>query len=203
MSPVSFPPQAVDHLRRADPVLREVIDRVGPFEPGHEPDLWRSLVGSIISQQLSVKAAATIESRVAALGDGEGFPAPQRLLALPEEALRACGLSGAKTRYVKDLAGKWLDGTLQPERIAALPDEEVIAELTQVKGIGRWTAEMVLIFTLRRPDVLPVDDLGFRNAVQRAYGLAERPGASELQRLGERWRPYRSIATLYLWRSLK
>jgi DNA-3-methyladenine glycosylase II len=184
-------------------VLREVIDRVGPFEPGHEPDLWRSLVGSIISQQLSVKAAATIESRVAALGDGEGFPAPQRLLALPEEALRACGLSGAKTRYVKDLAGKWLDGTLQPERIAALPDEEVIAELTQVKGIGRWTAEMVLIFTLRRPDVLPVDDLGFRNAVQRAYGLAERPGASELQRLGEPWRPYRSIATLYLWRSLK
>ncbi|CAN5770405.1 DNA-3-methyladenine glycosylase [soil metagenome] len=203
MSPVSFPPQAVDHLRHADPVLREVIDRVGPFEPGHEPDLWRSLVGSIISQQLSVKAAATIESRVAALGDGEGFPAPQRLLALPEEALRACGLSGAKTRYVKDLAGKWLDGTLQPERIAALPDEEVIAELTQVKGIGRWTAEMVLIFTLRRPDVLPVDDLGFRNAVQRAYGLAERPGASELQRLGEPWRPYRSIATLYLWRSLK
>jgi len=203
MSPVSFPPQAVDHLRRADPVLREVIDRVGPFEPGHEPDLWRSLVGSIISQQLSVKAAATIESRVAALGDGEGFPAPQRLLALPEEVLRACGLSGAKTRYVKDLAGKWLDGTLQPERIAALPDEEVIAELTQVKGIGRWTAEMVLIFTLRRPDVLPVDDLGFRNAVQRAYGLAERPGASELQRLGEPWRPYRSIATLYLWRSLK
>ncbi|MGI9181935.1 MAG: DNA-3-methyladenine glycosylase family protein [Longimicrobiaceae bacterium] len=203
MSPVSFPPQAVDHLRHADSVLREVIDRVGPFEPGHEPDLWRSLIGSIISQQLSVKAGATIESRVAALGDGEGFPAPQRLLALPEEVLRACGLSGAKTRYVKDLAGKWLDGTLQPERIAALPDEEVIAELTQVKGIGRWTAEMVLIFTLRRPDVLPVDDLGFRNAVQRAYGLAERPGASELQRLGEPWRPYRSIATLYLWRSLK
>lgn len=203
MSRGSFPPEAVDHLRRADPVLREVIDRVGPFEPAHEPDLWRSLVGSIISQQLSVRAAATIESRVAALGDGVGFPEPQRLLALPEETLRACGLSGAKTRYVKDLAGKWLDGTLQPERIAALPDEEVIAELTRVKGIGRWTAEMVLIFTLRRPDVLPVDDLGFRNAVQRAYGLPERPGAAELQRLGDAWRPYRSIATLYLWRSLK
>ncbi|HEV2131620.1 MAG TPA: DNA-3-methyladenine glycosylase [Longimicrobiaceae bacterium] len=203
MSRGSFPPEAVDHLRRADPVLREVIDRVGPFEPAHEPDLWRSLVGSIISQQLSVRAAATIESWVAALGDGVGFPEPQRLLALPEETLRACGLSGAKTRYVKDLAGKWLDGTLQPERIAALPDEEVIAELTRVKGIGRWTAEMVLIFTLRRPDVLPVDDLGFRNAVQRAYGLPERPGAAELQRLGDAWRPYRSIATLYLWRSLK
>lgn len=203
MSRGAFPPEAVEHLRRADPVLRQVIDRVGPFEPGHEPDLWRSLVGSIISQQLSIKAAATIEGRVEALGDGDGFPTPQRLLALPEETLRACGLSGAKTRYVKDLAQRWLDGTLQPERIASLPDEEVIAELTRVKGIGRWTAEMVLIFTLRRPDVLPVDDLGFRNAVQRAYGLPERPGAAELQRLGDAWRPYRSIATLYLWRSLK
>ncbi len=203
MSRGAFPPAAVEHLRRADPVLREVIDRVGPFEPGHEPDLWRSLVGSIISQQLSVKAAATIEGRVEALGDGDGFPGPQRLLALPEETLRACGLSGAKTRYVRDLAQKWLDGLVQPERIASLPDEEVIAELTRVKGIGRWTAEMVLIFTLRRADVLPVDDLGFRNAVQRAYGLPERPGAAELQRLSEPWRPYRSLATLYLWRSLK
>ncbi len=202
MNPGDFPATAVEHLRAADPVLREVIDRIGPFTPAHEPDLWRALVGSIISQQLSIKAAATLEARVEALGDGEGFPSPQRMLDLSEDALRACGLSGAKTRYVKDLAAKWLDGTLRPDRIPTLSDEDVIAELTQVKGIGRWTAEMVLIFTLQRPDVLPVDDLGFRKAVQRAYGLAERPGAAELQRLGEAWRPYRSIATLYLWRSL-
>ncbi len=197
-----FPSEAVEHLRRSEPVLSRVIDRVGPFTPSHEPDLWRSLVSSIISQQLSVKAAATIEGRVAALANGGDFPTPQELLALPGETLRACGLSGAKMRYVQDLSSKWLDGTLRHDLIPALSDEEVIAELTRVKGIGRWTAEMVLIFTLQRPDVLPVDDLGFRTAVQRAYELAERPGAAELQRLAEPWRPYRSLATLYLWRSL-
>ncbi len=202
MSRGAFPPEAIEHLRRADPVLREVIDRVGPFEPGHEPDLWRSLVGSIISQQLSIKAAATIVGRVAALANGSDFPAAQEILALPEETLRACGLSGAKTRYVKDLAAKWLDGTLRPDLIPALPDEEVIAELTQVKGIGRWTAEMVLIFTLGRPDVLPVGDVGIRRAVQRSYGLDAPPSADDLVRIAEPWRPHRTLACLYLWRSL-
>ncbi|CAN5690431.1 DNA-3-methyladenine glycosylase [soil metagenome] len=198
----AFPEGAVEHLRSADPVLRAVIDRVGDFEPSHEPDLWRALVGSIISQQLSVRAAATIESRVAALAPGDGFPAPEELLARPEETLRACGLSGAKTRYVRDLAAKWTDGSLAIERLPIMDDETVITELTQVKGIGRWTAEMVLIFTLGRMDVLPVDDLGTRSAVQRAYGLDERPGAADLRALGEAWRPFRSVATLYLWRSL-
>lgn len=201
--PPGFPPPAIEHLRRVDPVLREVIDRIGPFTPAHEPDLWRSLVDAIVSQQLSIKAAATIVGRVAALAHGSDFPGAHELLAIPEERLRACGLSGAKTRYVKDLAARWLDGTLRPDLLASRTDEEVIAELTQVKGIGRWTAEMVLIFTLQRPDVLPVADLGFRNAVHRAYDLPERPNAAELQRLAEPWRPYRSVATLYLWRSLK
>jgi DNA-3-methyladenine glycosylase II len=198
-----IPMGAVDHLRAADAVLRVVIDRVGPIHPAPDPDLWRSLVGSIISQQLSVKAAATIEGRVAALAEADGFPGPEQLLTLPEEHLRACGLSQAKTRYVRDLAAHWLDGSLPHETLPSLPDEEVIATLTRVKGIGRWTAEMVLIFSLGRPDVLPVDDLGFRSAVQRAYSLAERPRAAELHALGEPWRPFRSAATLYLWRSLK
>jgi DNA-3-methyladenine glycosylase II len=197
-----IPPGAVDHLRAADPVLRGVIDRVGPLHRTADTELWGSLVGSIISQQLSVRAAATIEARVVALTDGDAMPGPGQMLRFPEEQLRACGLSGAKTRYVRDLAARWLDGTLPHRELPSMPDEEVIATLTQVKGIGRWTAEMVLIFTLARPDVLPVDDLGFRNAVQRAYDLPERPGAAESHALGEPWRPFRSAATLYLWRSL-
>lgn len=175
---------------------------MGTFVPSHEPDLWWSLVDSIGSQQLSIKAAATIVGRIAALAPGDGRPAPVEIAATPDETLRACGLSRAKVAYVKDLAGKFLDGTLDPEAIALLPDEEVISELTRVKGIGRWTAEMILLFTLRRPDVLPVDDLGLRNAVQRAFGLETRPSPAEVLRLGESWRPHRSTATLYLWRSL-
>jgi DNA-3-methyladenine glycosylase II len=194
-------PEAVEALRGSDPVLRAVIDRVGPFDPSLEPDLWWSLVDAIASQQLSVKAAATIIGRVAALG-ADGRPTPAEILTLPDEVLRACGLSRAKTAYVRDLAQRWTDGTLHPERLPTLPDEEVIGHLTTVRGIGRWTAEIFLIFTLQRPDVLPVDDLGLRVAVQRAYGLPERPGRAELERLAEPWRPHRSAATLYLWRSL-
>ncbi len=197
-----IPAAAVAALRERDPVLRAVIERVGPFEASYEPDLWWSLVDAIASQQLSVKAAATIVGRVDALVPGERRPTPAEILALPDETLRACGLSGAKTRYVKDLAARWLDGSLEPDRLPAMPDEEVVEHLTRVKGIGRWTAEMILIFTLARPDVLPVDDLGLRVAVQRAYDLPERPGRAELTEIGERWRPFRSAATLYLWRSL-
>ncbi|MFL5384557.1 MAG: DNA-3-methyladenine glycosylase family protein [Longimicrobiaceae bacterium] len=195
------PPEAVEHLRRADPVLRGVIDRVGPLELATEPDLWWSLVDSIMSQQLSVKAAATIIGRLAALG-GSGRPTPAELLAADEEALRAAGLSRAKVRYVKDLAARWLDGSLDHARIPSMTDEEVIAELTRVKGIGTWTAEMILIFTLGRPDVLPVDDLAIRVAVQQHYGLDARPGRDELLRIGEPWRPWRTVASRYLWRSL-
>lgn len=201
-SPSVFPFGAVEHLRGADPVLAGIVDRVGPFEPSHEPDLWWALVDAIASQQLSVKAAATIVGRIAALGEG-ARPGPEAILALPDERLRACGLSGAKVRYVRDLAAKWLDGTLQPERWPALPDEELIVELTQVRGIGRWTAEMLLMFSLGRPDVLPVDDLALRVAVQRAYALPQRPGRAEMEALGAPWRPFRSVASLYLWRSLR
>lgn len=197
-----LPPEGVALLAERDPVLRGVIERVGPFEASYEPDLWWSLIDAISSQQLSVKAASSIVGRLAVLGPGGGRPTPRELLALDEAALRAAGLSGAKVRYVRDLAERWSDGRLEAGRLPDLPDEAVVEHLTAVKGIGRWTAEMTLIFTLRRPDVLPVDDLGLRVAVQRAYGLAERPGRAELARIGEPWRPYRSVATLYLWRSL-
>jgi DNA-3-methyladenine glycosylase II len=202
MSAIGFPPEAVAHLREVDPVLAGIIDRVGDFEPSHEPDLWRALVDAIVSQQLSIRAAATIVGRIAATSRN-GFPTPEEILALEEETLRGCGLSRAKVTYVRDLALRWRDGTLDPGRIPEMEDEAIITELTRVKGIGRWTAEMALIFTLRRPDVLPVDDLGFRTAVQRAYGMEARPDARTLRTLAEPWRPYRSVATLYLWRSLK
>ena len=196
------PPGAVEHLCSADSVLAGIIERTGPLELTLEPDLWWALVDAIASQQLSVKAAATIVGRIGRLGTGEQRPTPPELLALPDEALRGAGLSRAKVVYVKDLAAKWLDGTLEPARFDALDDEAIIAHLTQVKGVGRWTAEMVLIFTLARPDVLPVDDLGLKVAVQRAYSLEERPARDLLTRIAEPWRPFRSLATRYLWKSL-
>lgn len=197
----AIPPEAVAHLRAADPVLARVIERVGEFEPSFEPDLWWSLIDAIVSQQLSVKAAATIAGRVRALGRDGGAPGPEEILEAPDEVLRGCGLSRAKTAYVRDLAERWRDGSLDPARIAALDDEAVVEALTRVKGVGRWTAEMILIFTLGRADVLPVDDVGLQIAAQEAYGLEERPARAELARLGEPWRPYRTAASLYLWRS--
>lgn len=197
----SVPPEALESLRASDPVLAQLIDRIGAIEPSHEPDLWWSLVDAIVSQQLSIRAAATILGRVEALAPEGRRPTPAEILAVENEVLRACGLSRAKVVYVKDLAARWLDGSLEPERLPTLPDEEVIEHLVQVKGIGRWTAEMVLMFTLRRPDVFPVDDLGIRVAVQEVYGLEARPGRAELEALSERWRPWRSIASFYLWRS--
>jgi DNA-3-methyladenine glycosylase II len=195
-------PEAVAHLRAADPVLRGVVDRVGTFEITMERDLWWALVDAISSQQLSVKAAATIVGRLHALGADGRPPTPAEVLALPDETLRGAGLSRAKTAYVRDVAARWLDGSLRHDEIPTLPDEEVIATLTRVKGIGRWTAEMILVFCLDRPDVLPVDDLGIRVAAQRWYGLPERPGKAELERIAEPWRPFRTLASRYLWKSL-
>ena len=197
----AVPGEALEALRTADPVLGEVIDRLGAIEPSHEPDLWWSLVDAIASQQLSIKAAATILKRVEQLAPEGERPSPRTILATSDETLRGCGLSRAKTVYLKDLATRWLDGTLEPDRLPYLDDEEVIEHLVRVKGIGRWTAEMVLMFTLGRSDVLPVDDLGLKVAVQQVYGLPERPGKKELERMGEAWRPWRSIASFYLWRS--
>lgn len=195
-------PEAVAHLRAADPVLREVIDRVGTFEVAMERDLWWALVDAISSQQLSVRAAATIVGRLHALGEEGRPPTPDQIMAAPDDVLRGAGLSRAKAVYVREVAARWLDGRLRQDEIPGLPDEEMVGLLTEVKGIGRWTAEMVLIFCLDRPDVLPVDDLGIRVAVQRGYGLPERPGRAELERIAEPWRPFRTLASRYLWRSL-
>jgi DNA-3-methyladenine glycosylase II len=191
----------VEHLTAVDPVLAGIIQRVGPLEPQQEPDLWLALVDAIVGQQLSIRAADTILRRLDALAGGAERPTPERLLELPDDSLRAAGLSGAKTRYLRDLASRWLDGTLPHASIPAMDDEEVVEALTRVKGIGRWTAEMILIFSLGRPDVLPLDDLGIRIAAQAAYGLEDRPGRQELAAMGEPWAPDRSAASLYLWRS--
>lgn len=194
-------PAALAHLSAADPILADLVKRVGEIDLRLEDDLWWSLVEAIAGQQLSVAAAGTIVGRLRALGQPPAPPSPDALLAIPDDQLRAAGLSRAKVAYVKDLASRWLDGSLAQDEISGLPDEAVIDRLVQVKGIGRWTAEMCLIFSLGRQDVLPVDDLGLRVAVQNAYGLDARPGRDELTRLAEPWRPYRTAASLYLWRS--
>lgn len=197
---------ADEQLRRADPVLRALIDAGGPLRPeertrGRPADPYGALVRSIVGQQLSTKAARTIYERLCALFGG-GPPSPEQLLAADHEALRAAGLSNAKATYLRDLARHVVDGSLELDRLDELSDEEIIAELTAVKGLGRWTAEMFLIFHLGRPDVLPVDDLGIRRAVERAYGLGGLPSADELRAIAEPWRPQRTLACLYLWRSL-
>jgi DNA-3-methyladenine glycosylase II len=158
------------------------------------------LLHAIIAQQLSTKAAATIEARFATLFDGR--PTADAIAATPDERLRAVGISPQKLGYIRDLCARTLDESLALDALHTLPDEDVIVALTGVKGIGRWTAEMFLMFRLHRPDVLPVGDLGIVRAVQRAYKLRLAPTPVRLTRLGENWRPYRSVACWYLWASL-
>lgn len=193
--------EAARHLSSADPVMAGIVQTVGVLDQPVEADLWRAIVGSIVGQQLSVAAARTIRNRVAALGSNE-FPTPAEILAFDDERLRGCGLSRAKVLSVRDLARRWSAGELEPGEIARLEDEAVIERLVQVRGIGRWTAEMVLIFSLGRPDVLSVGDLGIRVAAQKAYGLDDRPDGPTLEKIAAAWSPYRSFACLYLWRSL-
>jgi DNA-3-methyladenine glycosylase II len=190
-------------LSRRDPVIGDLIRRHGPCglaDAQHE-DAFTALTHSIISQQLSTKAAATIARRFDALFGGA--PTPGALASVDDAQLRAVGLSSQKIRYMRDLCSRVADGSLTLEKVNELPDEDVIQSLTQIKGIGRWTAEMFLMFRLHRPDVLPVDDLGILKAVQRAYGLRKLPRAERLTKIGEPWRPYRSVACWYLWASLE
>jgi len=192
--------QAQHHLTQADPVLAEIISRHGPCTLQPQRRYFTALAEAILSQQLSVKAAATIFKRFKEkLG---GRVTPKKILQLPVPQFRAVGISRQKTSYLRDLAAKWQNGDIAPQRLGKISDEEVIAALTQVKGIGRWTAEMFLIFSLLRPDVLPVDDLGFRKGVQIAYRLRKLPEAKRLTQIAACWRPYRSIATWYIWASL-
>ena|SRR6185503_5058372 len=191
------------HLARRDPVIRDLMRAHGKcgLADAQHADPFGALMKAIVSQQLSTKAARTIFTRLMALFDG-GAPTPVALAALTDVQLRGVGLSGQKLRYMRDLGAKVQDGSLPLRALDAMTDDEVIAALTQVKGIGRWTAEMFLMFRLHRPDVLPVDDLGIVKAVQKAYGLRKTPSPDRLNEIGDAWRPYRSVACWYLWRSL-
>jgi len=197
---------SIHHLRRVDPVLAAVIDRVGPcrLETRREGTHFDSLVRSIVYQQLSGKAASTILGRVHELYGGRS-PTPAELLATPDETLRAAGLSRQKLSYLKDLAAKVESGAvpLAADTIDHLGDDEIIERLVQVKGIGRWTVHMFLIFRLGRPDVLPELDLGIQNAIRRAYRLRKQPKPKDVLRIGKNWTPHASVASWYLWRSLE
>jgi DNA-3-methyladenine glycosylase II len=194
------------HLHRADPVMARLIDEGGPLPAemdrrGRPEEPYGVLVRAITGQQLSVKAAASIWQRV--VDRFGGTPTPEQILADDPEELRvACGFSRAKVAYLRSLAEHVVSGELELDRLPAMDDREVIRELTAVKGIGEWTAHMFLMFTLQRPDVLAAGDLGVRNAAMRAYGLDRPPAPAELEALAEPWRPYRTRACLYLWRSL-
>jgi len=194
------------HLASADKVMAGLIAEIGPMSIERrrrgrpKGDAYGALLRAIVGQQLSVKAAATIFDRVLALFGGR-MPTARELIEADETELRGAGLSGRKVEYLKDLAMKVESGELELDRLDQLTDEEIVAELTAVRGLGVWTAHMFLIFHMERPDVLPVGDLGVRNAVSAAYGLDEPPTPEEMERLAAPWRPHRTLASLYLWES--
>jgi DNA-3-methyladenine glycosylase II len=194
-------------LADADPVMAKLIARIGPMSLEKrrrgrpKGDAYGALLRAIVGQQLSTKAAATIFDRVLALFDGRA-PTAEELLSADDEALRGAGLSGRKVEYLKDLAQHVVSGELEVERLGDLTDEKVIEEITAVRGLGVWTAHMFLIFHLEREDVLPVGDLGVRNAIRSEYGMDELPTPEEMEGMAEPWRPHRTLACLYLWESL-
>ena len=193
--------QAIKHLRRNDKVLAGIIDRVGAYGMNYRPPDFDVLVRSIVYQQLSGRVAAVIFGR---LEVAAGAPLrPEAILKLRPARMRSLGLSKAKTEYIRDLARHTRDGKLVFGELDGLSDDEVIERLTQVKGIGEWTAHMFLMFALRRPNVMPVGDLGLRNAIRIAYGLEKTPTPGEVEALSVRWHPWCSVASWYLWRSLE
>ena len=197
----------VEHLRAADPVMRALIDELGPEDfagprARRPDDHYGALVRSIVGQQLSTKAARAIYGRLTDRFGGR-TPTPAEVLADdPEELRAAAGLSHAKVSFLRSLAEHVIDGELELERLDELPEEEVAAELIAVKGLGPWSVHMFLMFHLQRPDVLPVGDLGIRRAIMNSYGLPELPSPTEMEKIAEPWRPYRTLACEYLWRSL-
>jgi DNA-3-methyladenine glycosylase II len=191
---------ALVHLRNADPVLAEIIERCGPFTMAYREPEFSTLVRSIVYQQLSGKAAATILNRLVDACGGE--LTPERILKLRTYKMRACGLSQQKLTYIRDLAKLTRDGKLDFAALPNLSDEEVIVALTQVKGVGVWTAHMFLMFALRRENVLPIGDLGIQNAIKKAYKKRKKVTPKHVEQQGKKWHPYCSIASWYLWRSL-
>jgi 3-methyladenine DNA glycosylase/8-oxoguanine DNA glycosylase len=192
--------KAVNHLKKCDPVLCAIIERVGPFRMEYGPAEFHSLAESILYQQLNGKAAATIFRRFTALA---GDPlTPEGILKLTDEQLRSVGLSKQKSAYLKDLAAKTAAGLLDFSKLPEMSDEEVIEHLTQVKGIGVWTAHMFLMFSLRRPNVLPTGDYGVQMAVKKHYRKRKLPKPKDMEKIARAWEPYRSVACWYMWRSL-
>jgi DNA-3-methyladenine glycosylase II len=195
---------ALKHLTKVDPILGRVIKSVGPCtltaESKRSP--FESLVRAVSHQQLHGKAAESILQRFIACFPGRRFPRPADLATVSDEAMRSAGFSRAKVAAIRDIAAKTIEGIVPgPRAIQEMPDEEIIERLTMVRGVGRWTVEMLLIFQLGRPDVLPADDFGVRNGFRRAYGLPEMPKPKELLTHGARWAPYRTTAAWYLWRA--
>jgi DNA-3-methyladenine glycosylase II len=190
---------ALNHLRK-DRKLAKIIDRVGEFNLSLTKNPYQSLVEAIITQQLSGKAADSISTRFRAIYGR--FPKPADVMETSDAKLRKAGLSYMKVSYIKDLSKKVESKEIRLAYMKNLTDEEIIVQLTQVKGIGRWTAEMFLIFSLGRLDVLPVGDLGLKKGIQKLYSLEELPEKEQMERIAEKWKPYRSVATWYLWRSL-
>ena len=203
--PLDFDLRAAEKaLRTADPKLSALIERIGPccLEPEAGQSPFAALAESIAYQQLTGKAAATIFSRVLALYRPKRFPRPQDILSTEDAALRGAGLSRSKVTAVKDLAKKTLDGTVPSlTKLRTLDDEEIVRRLTAVRGVGRWTVEMLLIFRLGRPDVLPANDYGVQKGFRRAFRTRAHPTPAQVLRRGERWRPYRTVASWYLWRA--
>jgi DNA-3-methyladenine glycosylase II len=195
-------PAAHRHLTRRDPVMRRIIREIGPCElkPETRRSPFQSLVQAVAHQQLNGTAANTILTRFKKLFPGRRFPRPEDLAGVTDQQIRACGFSFAKIASIRDIAAKTLDGIVPASRqIVKLSDNEIIERLTEVRGVGRWTVEMLLIFQLGRPDVLPADDFGVRNGFRHAYRKRNLPAVKELLAFGERWRPHRTTAAWYLW----
>ncbi len=193
--------EAICHLKLSDPVLAAIIDQVGEYRIEFRDPDFETLVKSITFQQLSGRVASVIFGRLASAVGGK--VTPENVLRLRPSRMRALGFSTQKTAYIRDLARHARSGAVSFGELLELSDEQVIERLTQVKGIGVWTVHMFLIFALRRPDVLPVGDLGIRAAIRKAYGLAELPKPTEIEQMAEKWRPYCTVASWYLWRSLE
>lgn len=193
--------KAVHHLKKSDPILAAIIERVGPCKIVYGEPIFQTLVRSIVYQQLNGKAALTIFNRLAAAAKDNPLT-PESILRLRPARMRAAGLSQQKMSYIRDLARMTRSGEVDFDRCPTLQDTEVIEHLTRVKGIGVWTVHMFLIFALRRPDVLPTGDLGVRAAMKKAYGLADLPKPDEMTQIAQAWKPYSSVACWYLWRSL-
>ena len=192
--------KAINHLKKSDPVLRAIIERVGPCRMEFGEPTFHSLAEAIVYQQLNGKAAVTIFKRFT---DAAGEPVtPQGVLKLSEQQMRAIGLSKQKSSYLRDLAAKTQSGLLNFEKLADMAEADVIEHLTQVKGIGTWTAHMFLMFTMRRPDVLPTGDYGIQVAMKKYYRKRKLPKPKDMERIAKVWIPYRSIACWYLWQSL-